>query len=195
MSEFTQLRDWMFRTLMFEADAERLQNAGIRIGADLRSIEARLTEEALLPYNITLRNRALQMARLYAQLYCFENSIRELIRDRLEEIYGPEWWEKGVTGTARKYCEDRKSDAEANSWLAAEQTDVLTFADFGHLTKIIIDQWEHFRDLIPSQHWLKQRMDELEKARNFVAHNRKLEPTEFQRIEMYLNDWNSQVGV
>ena len=50
-------------------------------------------------------------------------------------------------------------------------------------------KWQFFDDLIPSQHWLKQRMDELENARNFIAHNRMLLPSEFDRIYMYIADW------
>jgi len=41
-------------------------------------------------------------------------------------------------------------------------------ADFGGLSDIIIQNWHLFTDLIPSQHWLKQRMDELEQARHYV---------------------------
>jgi hypothetical protein len=46
-----------------------------------------------------------------------------------------------------------------------------------------------------TQHWLKQRMDENEKARNFIAHNRMLLPSEFQRLYMYIVDWNRAVGL
>jgi hypothetical protein len=59
----------------------------------------------------------------------------------------------------------------------------------------MIDKWDHFQDFIPSQHWLKQRMDEIEKARNFIAHNRMLLPSEFQRLYMYVADWNHVVGL
>lgn len=38
-------------------------------------------------------------------------------------------------------------------------------------------------------------MTELEKARNFVAHNRRLLPTEFQRLYMYVSDWNKIIGL
>jgi len=64
-----------------------------------------------------------------------------------------------------------------------------------HLSDIILANWDDFRDLIPTQHWLKQRFDELEKARHFIAHNRFLLPGEFQRIEMYVSDWNRTVGL
>jgi hypothetical protein len=63
------------------------------------------------------------------------------------------------------------------------------------LSDIIIQNWDLFTDLIPSQHWLTQRMDELEQARHYVAHNRLLADTEFRRIESYIGDWLRQVGV
>ena len=82
-----------------------------------------------------------------------------------------------------------------DSWLEGEKSDLLGFVDFGMLAKIIIEKWEFFSNLVPSQHWLNQRMDELEKARNFIAHNRMLLPSEFQRIYMYVADWNRVIGL
>jgi hypothetical protein len=38
-------------------------------------------------------------------------------------------------------------------------------------------------------------MDEPEKTRNFIAHNRALLPSEYQRIYMYIADWNRVVGL
>ena len=38
-------------------------------------------------------------------------------------------------------------------------------------------------------------MNELEKARHFVAHNRMLQPSEFRRMYMYISDWNKVVGL
>lgn len=189
------LRDWMFRGLLFEAEAAIFRSAGIRIGADEVEIERSLLEETLAPFDVGLRNDALQMSRLYALLYCFENSVRELIKERLQEKYGLDWWTKGVPTTVQKHAESRQKDAEANSWLDAPSRELLSFTEFGHLADIIVNQWALFSDLVPSQHWLKQRMEELEKSRNFIAHNRLLLPGEFQRIEMYVADWNRMVGL
>ena len=47
----------------------------------------------------------------------------------------------------------------------------------------------------PTQHWLKQRMDEMEKVCTLIAHNRMLLPAEFQRLYMYISDWNRVVGL
>jgi hypothetical protein len=189
------LRDWMFRGLLFEADAEQFRSAGIRIGADARETERSLLEEALAPFPVPLRNEALQMTRLYAELYCFENAVRELLKERLQEVHGADWWEKAIPGKVKTFAQGRREAAQAESWLEGQKTDLLGFVDFGHLSDIIIANWEQFSDLIPTQHWLKQRMDELEKARNFMAHHRLLLPSEFSRIEMYIGDWNRMVGV
>ena len=63
----------MFRGLMFEAEASDFQAAGIQIGADQTETEERLLAEALSPFPVALRNNALEMARLYAISFSFEN--------------------------------------------------------------------------------------------------------------------------
>jgi len=184
----------MFRGLLFEADAESFRKAGIRIGVDQSDAEKSLLEEAMQPFPLQLRNEALNMARIYTQLYCFENSIRELIKDRLQEKFGSDWWNKAIPVKVKKHGEDRQKEAVDQTWLEGVKTETIAFVDFGHLADIIVQNWEHFSDLVPSQHWLRQRMDELEKARHFIAHHRFLLPSEFARIEMYIADWNKQVG-
>ncbi len=193
MSE--ELTDWMFRALMFEAEAEHFRAAGIRLGADMRAAEAQLLEEALQPFQLSLRNDALLMCRLYAQIYCFENSVRDVIRSRLEEKYNVDWWEKGVPQKVKEFSESRQKQATENSWLEGNKNDRLGFIEFGHLASIIASNWDDFADLIPSQQWLSQRFGELEQARNYIAHNRLLLPSEFARLEMYISDWNKQVGL
>lgn len=184
----------MFRGLMFEAEAAAFQRAGIQVGADSTEVEEKLLAEALSPFGVSRRNAALEMARLYAVLYCFENEIRAFIRERLEENEGINWMEK-IPQRIKEHATTRREAALKDSWLEGEKTDLLGFVDFGQLAQIIVEKWEHFKDIVPSQHWLKQRMDELEKARNFVAHNRMLLPSEFQRMYMYIADWNRVIGL
>jgi hypothetical protein len=134
------------------------------------------------------------MARLYAVLHCFENEIRELIRETLLENEGIDWWDK-LPNNIRNHAESRQKIALKDSWLEGEKSDLLGFLDFGMLASIIIEKWNYFSNIIPTQHWLKQRMDELEKARNFIAHSRMLLPSEFNRIYMYVADWNRVIGL
>ena len=134
------------------------------------------------------------MARLYAVLFCFENEIRDFIREALAEKEGPNWQDL-LPGKIKEQAEARRDAALKDSWLEGEKADLLGFVDFGYLAQIIIAKWDFFKDVVPTQHWLKQRMDELEKARNFIAHNRMLLPSEFQRLYMYIADWNRVIGL
>jgi hypothetical protein len=168
--------------LLFEAEADKFQKAGIQIGADTSEAENSLLREALAPFNITTRNSALEMARLYALLFCFENEIRGFVRERLEENEGVDWQNK-LPSAVLKLAESRKETALKDSWLEGEKTDLLGFVEFGHLAQIIVAKWDYFKDIVPTQHWLKQRMDEMEKARNFIAHNRMLLPSVTSHIQ------------
>lgn len=179
---------------MFESEAAQFQKAGIQVGADAGQAEEQLLHEVLAPFGVQRRNQALEMARLYAVLHCFENEVRTLIRDTLEEKDGPEWQDK-LPEKIKKLAESRQKAAFADSWLEGEKAHVLGFVDFGALASVIVEKWSFFEDIMPSQHWLKQRMDELEKARNFIAHNRMLLPSEFARIYMYIADWNRVIGL
>jgi hypothetical protein len=145
------VRDWLFRGLMFEADAEQFRRAGIRVGVDQREVEQSLFEEVLSPFGVDLRNDALSMSRLYALVYCFENSVRALITERLSERHGVDWWNTKIPRRVREFAEQRIKDAEDNSWLEGQSKDPLGFVQFGHLSDMICENWGDFSDLIPSQ--------------------------------------------
>ena len=187
-------RDFLFRGLMFESEAENFQAAGIQIGASSAQSEERLLSEAISPFSLVRRNNALEMARLYAVIHCFENEIRALIQEALEENEGADWQTKLPTKVL-KNAESRQKTALKDSWLEGEKMNILGFVDFGDLSTIIVEKWKYFESIIPSQHWLNQRMDELEKSRNYIAHNRMLLPSEFNRIYMYIADWNRVIGL
>jgi hypothetical protein len=179
---------------MFEAEAETFRRAGIQIGASSTEAEEGLLQEALAPFGVARRNNALEMARLYAVIFCFENEVREFIREALEEKEGANWQEQ-LPPKIKEHAEGRRDTALRDTWLEGEKSDLLGFVEFGHLAQIIIAKWDHFKDIVPTQHWLKQRMEEMEKARNFIAHNRMLLPSEFQRMYMYIADWNRVIGL
>jgi hypothetical protein len=188
------LRDFLFRGLMFELEAEGFRRAGVQLGHDLRSTEESLFGEVLSSFGLSMRNEALQMARLYAYLNCFENSVREFVRDRLEDNHGTNWWDTSIPSKIRTQSDNREADAAKNSWLEGQNKGKIYWIDFGQLADVIIANWNDFADVIPSQAWIQMKFIELEKARNFIAHNRLLLPAEFARIEMHLADWDKQIG-
>jgi len=127
----------MFRGLMFESEATGFQRAGIQIGADASEIEESLLRESLAPFGVARRNSALEMSRLYALLFCFENEIRSFIRERLEENEGLDWHEK-LPPRILSHVDGRKKAALKDSWLEGEKIDLLGFVDFGQLGQIIV---------------------------------------------------------
>lgn len=190
------IRDFIFRGMLFDSEAERFRKAGIRIGLDRAEEEEALLFEALSQFGIQRRNDALEMARLYAVLHAFENEIRQLVKETLEENAGSDWWNgEAVPKKIKEKADNRRKIAIQDSWLEGAKDENLEYVDFGDLSQIIIANWDCFKEIIPSQSWLNQRRIELEKARNFVAHNRMLLPNEFQRIYMYVSDWNKVVGI
>jgi hypothetical protein len=188
------LRDYILRGLLLESEAEKFQAAGIQIGVMSSNADSHLLAESLSPFGVARRNNAIEMARLYALLHCFENEVRVLIRDTLLEKEGANWWDN-LPIKVRSSAESRQKTALKDSWLEGEKEDSLGFVDFGMLASIMVEKWEFFESIIPSQHWLVQRMEELEKARHFIAHNRMLLPSEFQRMYMYIADWNRVIGL
>lgn len=190
----SSVRDFLFRGLMFEAEAESFRRAGLNVGSAENATEIELLHEGLAPFGIVRRDQALEMSRLYAILYCFENSVRDFIRDALEDSDGSSWVEK-LPAKVKGFIDKRMADAVEHSWLEGQDAGPLSFAEFGHLASLVVSRWELFSDFFPSQAWVTQRLEELEKARNFIAHNRMLQPSEFSRIYMYIRDWNRQVGL
>lgn len=196
MIKSNDLRDFVFRGLLFESEAENFRKAGIMVGIELGEAEEQLLLEALAPFGVARRNAALEMARLYAVLHAFENEVRSLVRDVLEENLDSNWWSStSIPSKVRNLADSRQITAEKDSWLEGAKSDKLEYVEFGDLGAIIIQSWDFFKDIMPGQAWITQRMTELEKARNFIAHNRMLLPSEFQRIYMYISDWNKVIGL
>jgi len=144
------VRDFLFRALMFEAEAEKFRLAGIQIGLDSTDAEESLLKEALAPFGIARRNKALEMARLFAVLFCFENEIRDFITEALEEKEGHDWLDK-LPPKIKEHAESRRDAALKDSWLEGEKADLLGFIDFGRLAQIIVAKWTTSRTLyLPS---------------------------------------------
>jgi hypothetical protein len=87
----SNIRNFIFRGLLFESESEVFRKAGIQVGTDVAASEQNLLAESLSPFGVLRRNQALEMARLYAVLHAFENEVRSFIRDTLEEQIGADW--------------------------------------------------------------------------------------------------------
>jgi hypothetical protein len=55
-----------------------------------------------------LRAEASRMSTNYAIFYCLENSIREILTQRLEEQHGEDWWNLAVPEPVRKNADGNR---------------------------------------------------------------------------------------
>lgn len=193
MTSEATIRDWLFKGLAVEDLLDNLELEGISVRAaeDPGAVQRVLPLEDFSP---AVRRSAVQALPAYLALFCLENSIRELVAERLQDALGTDWWARGTSTELRKKVDQRQEKEGANRWHIRRGAQEIYYTDFGDLIAIIRRNWEAFEDLFPDQNWVINRLAELEASRNIVAHNNNLDDRELQRIRMYLQDWTRQVG-
>jgi hypothetical protein len=189
-SEFLHAR--AFKGLLLDAEIARLEEAGNLPKAKEGSVGAPLLGQFEEFFSREMQDTAEKMAYVYAIYHCFENLVRDLVASRLQERKGIDWW-TSVPDKVRKRVEQKRTEIESNQWHQSVFEGNIDLTLFGDLASIIIQEWDEFDDLFPSQGWVKQRLDELERSRNVIAHGNVLPETEIKRIEQYLSDWIRQV--
>jgi hypothetical protein len=187
------LRDFVFRGFLAVHSCRDMQSQGL-LHQPLSPASQRHDIDLLAPVQESVRNAALQMQRAYLLLFTLENIVRELITSRLEESDGADWFEKRATSPMKLKVTDRKQKEERDLWHTGRNKLPIYYLDFGDLSKLIVNHWVQFEDLLPGQPWVQARLDEAEKSRNVIAHTNVLAPEEVDRLEMYLSDWIKQIG-
>ncbi len=192
MSDFllSKLKKVVFNGILAQEDLKNLENQGIGLRTPLSPV-AKIQETDFSPILI---HDAEKMASVYAIFYCLENSVRELISDRLSERYGAGWWDIKVSVKIKTAAEGLKQKEEKNKYHVARSSHMIGYTLFGNLAQIIINDWEDFSDLFPDQHWVSSRLNDLELSRNVIMHTSTLPEIEVERIESIARDWIRQVG-
>lgn len=151
--------------------------------------------DALDVFSFAIRVEARRMARVYELLFCFENSVRELIEDRLKEAYDVDtWWIRGVPEDIRRTAERLKDKEQQTPWHGPRGGTLLAFVDFPILARIITEQWEHFEDLLGKSAWVQNVFDEMNQSRRAIAHTGVLSEHDVERMELRVRDWLRAVG-
>jgi hypothetical protein len=135
------------------------------------------------------------MAPVYELLFCFENSVRELVESRLKEVLGLDaWWNEGIPEVIRRAAEKREREEKRVRWHGPRGDSKLNYVDFAQLAQVILDRWEDFEDLLGTPDFIRNRFEELNLSRRVLAHTGVLSPQDITRMSMYLQDWLAQVG-
>lgn len=189
----SSLREWLFAGLTVEDALNDLESEGIAVRAptDPQALQRVMPLE---DFSVELRGSAMRALPAYLAFFVFENSVRDVVSERLSEGIGAEWWETAASNSLRGKVESRQKSEGKDRWHMRRGATEIYYTDFGDLASLIRNNWEHFEDLFPDINWVVSRFDELEKSRNIVAHNNLLEAHEVGRITLYLRDWIRQVG-
>ena len=188
-----KLRQFVFNGLLLYDSLEVLEEQqGISVfeSGDLTQV-SRVIEADFSPI---VWNNAINMSSVYQAIFCIENTLRNFIVERMSERHGLSWWEGKVPGNIKKAVDKLKKDEIKNKFFSSRSDSEIGYTMLGNLGQIIINNWEDFSDIIPSQAWLTSRMDDLEMARNIVMHTGVLPQIEIDRITSIVRDILRQIG-
>lgn len=132
------------------------------------------------------------MATHYVIFYCLENSIRELIVQRLEEEYGVDWWDKSVPQNVRDNA-DKNRKRELSTGVTPRSSDPIDYSNFGELAEIIKANWDIFGDMFRDVRALERVLGNLNTLRAPIAHCKALAEDEVLRLHLGLRDWFRQM--
>lgn len=187
------LNHFVFSGLLARHAIRDLEASGVLRSKTATAAERR-DQDLFAPVQEDVRSGSLQMQRHYRILYVLENVIRKFISDRFHEQDGDDWFEKRGSSDMKTKLEKRKETEEKNGWHTGRNRHPIFYMDFGDLAKLVVNHWDSFVDLLPSQVWVQSRLEEAERSRNVIAHTNLLAAEEADRLEMYLRDWIKQIG-
>ena len=195
MESSAHLRSWLFSSLVMSGVLDQFESDGVAIKppSDPGALQRVVPLE---DFSLDVRRNAMRALPAYLAFFCLENSVRELIMERLRENHGADWWEEEdlVPRQIRTRSEERHGKEGKARWHVRRGEHPIYYIDFGDLKNLIITNWQDFEDLLPDQNWVSTRLDELEASRNIIAHSNVLDERELERIRLYLDDWTRQVG-
>lgn len=192
MNNINRLKQFVFNNLLIENTFEQLEREGISVrGGKKAELVSRIEPADFSP---KVRHEAVKMASVYEAFYCLENAVRDLIVDRLVERKGLNWWVDCISDPVKKHVKKLQDEEAKNKYHTRRSSSPIGYTTFGHLEKIIVNNWEDFSDLFPDQAWISARFSDLEKSRNIIMHSGVLPEIEIDRIQSIVRDWVRQVG-
>lgn len=157
-----------------------------------RDLEQKTDQTYYPQFTERLRTEASRMSANYAIFYCLENSIREIIVQRLEEQHGPGWWGVAVPDPVRKNAEGNRK-RELSSGVTPRSTELIDFTNFGELGEIIKTNWNIFGDMFRDVRAVERVLATLNTLRAPIAHCKILAEDEELRLHLGLRDWFRQM--
>lgn len=188
----SKIKEFIFNAMLLDDSLRLLEKQGICTNLEGPPTPiSRVVEDDFSPKIWFDANR---MSSVYSALYCIENTIRNVIVERLSERKGLGWWVTCVPKSIQEQVKKLKEKEEKNRYYSNRSDSEIGYTMLGSLAQIITNNWEDFSDIIPSQAWLTSRMDDLEMSRNIIMHTGVLPEIEIERIESIVRDLLRQLG-
>lgn len=182
------IRLFGLNNLAIESEIRDLErNLGFDIGRK-NDQEHKLDRTYYPQFAERVRNEASRMSTNYAIFYCLENSIREIITERLAEQYGMNWWDKAVPEAVRKNAE-KNLRKERSSGITPRSSELIDYTNFGELAEIIKANWDTFGDMLSDVRAVERVLATLNTLRGPIAHCKALAEDEELRLHLGLRDW------
>jgi hypothetical protein len=125
----------------------------------------------------------------FPQMFVLENSIRNLIREKLSSAYGADWWIKahikGIRDNVQRTIDKEKKYPHREK----RGLHPISYSNFSDLKQIILNERKHFADIILDFQWFEVEMDQVYMARNSLAHSVGISEDDASRIRLFYRDW------
>lgn len=173
---------------LLDAELKQIEDVyGIDLGRPSPATEGH--DDSYYPqFGALLRAEAARMARHYELFYCLENSIREVVAEKLFAVHGPDWWEIAVSPTVKENVQ-RNIQREREAGVTLRSEDPIDYTTFGELSDIIQTNWNDFADIFNNRKAVVKILAGLNVLRGPIAHCSPLAEDEVLRLGITLRDW------
>lgn len=142
-----------------------------------------------------IKQKGKEMSDLYVTLYCIEISLRNFIDKTLSNIFDENYFSRlTIPNDISKGIATRKKDEAQNKWLPLRGDKDIYYLDFIDLSKLILNNWEYFKQYFPNQSWISTKIDELYKIRCLIAHNSYAGEDEKKLVSLYYSQIIKQIA-
>lgn len=161
----------------------------------LEVISSSLNNDKLDILDKDIVEKGKKMSDAYLIMYCLENLLRDSVDRTLTDNYGEKYEDKiTIANSVKNKVKSRMNDEAKNKWLPLRGDSYVYYLDFNELGDIITNNWHDFKELLPSQEWIKAKVGELYDIRCLIAHNSYLDSTSFEVLNVDYKQMIKQIG-
>jgi hypothetical protein len=125
----------------------------------------------------------------FPKMFVLENSIRNLIIQRLSKAYKKNWWNEARIKNVRENVEKLINKEKKYPNRDKRGLHPIYYSNFADLKNIILNEFDYFSDVILDRQWFTVQMEQVYMSRNSLAHNVALTEDDEMRIRLLYSEW------